>query len=622
MSHKDLNRIDTIRKLNTDNPNWINRDLYKLMSKIPLYIAAYSRIKSKSGNMTKGTDGLNIDGTDLLRFQNIISDMKDESYKFKPARRSYIPKANGKKRPLGIATANDKMVQEVMRLVLEAIYEPTFSANSHGFRPDRGCHTALKAFRKGWSGCSWIIEGDIKSFFDEIDHEVLIKILRKRIKDERFLNLIRKSLKAGFIDNGTFHCPKVGTPQGSILSPLLANIYLDEFDKYVENIKERETCGKSHPLGKEYRRKQRLVQLARKDISLHELRSAERVEAVKEFKKLRADLMKTPTRDERCKDRFVRLQYIRYADDWIIGVNGSRDLAGRLKDEAGKFLANELKLQLSYEKTHIRHAKTEKALFLGTELSIGDTKQRIATIKDKRTSAVTKRTTGWETRMRAPVRTLVAKLHQKGFCDAKGNPRGKGAWVTLDGFQIIELYNATLAGLLNYYSFADNYVMLTRVQYILKFSCAKTLAEKHKTKVKQIFAKHGFRLTYRLYDDKGVVIKSKHLKLVSNWKKDRNRFLISDTTSKDGPTLITRTLRTISKLEAPCCICGEPNGVAMHHVRHVRKMGEKVKGFTRIHAQINRKQIPVCKDCHIKIHRGKYDGIKLSEFKFPEIAKL
>ena len=218
MAEFDLGRLESIARLNA-NPNWVNRDLYRLLFRKELYLAAYEKIKSKPGNMTEGSDGTTLDGTGLRHIEAIIEKMRDESFHFSPARRVFIPKKNGKKRPLGIANPREKLVQDAIRMILESIYDnpfgPTFSDQSYGFRQKRGTHNALREVRIQWTGVRWIIEGDITAFFDNIDHSRLIDLLRRRIQDERFLNLIRKALNAGILDQGTF-APLLPVPRKGV----------------------------------------------------------------------------------------------------------------------------------------------------------------------------------------------------------------------------------------------------------------------------------------------------------------------------------------------------------------------------------------------------------------------
>lgn len=226
--------------------------IYRNLFNEDFFLRAYQKIHAKQGNMTPGTDGTTIDGFSRKQISQLIELLKWERYQPKPVRRTYIPKKNGKMRPLGIPAFADKLVQEVVRQILEAIYEPIFSDNSHGFRPNRSCHTALYQIKSTCRGTNWVIEGDITGCFDHIDHEILLKILLKKIDDGRFLELIWKFLKAGYLEFNQKYNSLSGTPQGGIISPILANIYLHEFDKFMEGISAEYTKGKQRRPYREY----------------------------------------------------------------------------------------------------------------------------------------------------------------------------------------------------------------------------------------------------------------------------------------------------------------------------------------------------------------------------------
>jgi group II intron reverse transcriptase/maturase len=211
------------------------RDLFKMIvSCEDLWMQAYINIRANKGSMTVGIDKSTADGFSIELPKALIHQIKEGNFRFKPVRRVNIPKPNGKLRPLGIPTFRDKLVQEVCRMILEIIYEPLFSNCSHGFRPNRSCHTALRDVRK-WSGITWFIEYDIKGYFDNINHEILMKVLKKQIDDKRFLKLIREMLKCGYMEDWEYHKTYSGSPQGGVISPILSNIYLHELDKFIES---------------------------------------------------------------------------------------------------------------------------------------------------------------------------------------------------------------------------------------------------------------------------------------------------------------------------------------------------------------------------------------------------
>lgn len=618
MDYKDLRRIEALRIRNAEHPEWVNSDLYRLMYSEDLYVIAYERIKSKPGNMTPGVDGSTLDGFSMEAIRSIIGKMRDESFRFAGARRVEIPKANGGVRALGIAPPKDKVVQEAIRIILEAIYEPTFSDHSHGFRPKRGCHTALQEIRNGWSGVCWIIEGDIKGCFDNIEHHAMIDVLRKRIKDERFINLIWKALKAGYFQFGTLINSVAGTPQGSIVSPILANIFLHELDSFVgrkvASLEKTNKAGRKTKTNPEHKRLSRKLAGIRKKLGVA---NENRKELTKELKRVQSQVVKIPAMA--VDPEFIRIKYVRYADDWIIGVNGPRETAVEIRGMIESFLEETLKLTLSMEKTHIRHAKSEEAFFLGTRIKVGSMNPKVAKVtRNGRTFL--KRTAGWTPIMLAPCDALVKKLHEKGFCSKEGEPTAKGAWIALDDDQIIEQYSSVLRGILNYYSFADNFSRLGRIHFILKFSAAKTLAARHRTSVAKEFKRRGKNLgAKRVTEGGGVKVVS--FPKVNSWKAAPQRFNTGSQNVDTGVVPLSFRLRTRSKLGLDCAVCGETERIQMHHVRHIRKANEKLRGFNKLLATLNRKQIPLCVSCHRKVHAGKYDGIALSEFARPDIAK-
>lgn len=211
--------------------------LYRYLLRPDIYYEAYRNLYANSGAATKGVNEDTADGFSEAKINRIIKSLETETYQPKPARRTYIQKANGKMRPLGIPTFTDKLVQEVLRLVLQAVYEPVFLNCSHGFRPNRSCHTALAQAKQEFSGARWFIEGDIKGCFDHIDHTVLVGLVNRKIKDARLIKLLHKFLKAGYMEDWRYHITYSGTPQGGIISPILANIYLHELDKFVMALK-------------------------------------------------------------------------------------------------------------------------------------------------------------------------------------------------------------------------------------------------------------------------------------------------------------------------------------------------------------------------------------------------
>ena len=341
--------------------------LYRHLYNEELFLIAYQKISFNDGSMTKGTDSQTIDGMSIERIRKIILSLKDESYQPKPARRTYIPKKNGKKRPLGIPSFDDKLLQEVIRMILEAIYEGHFEKTSHGFRPNRSCHTALDAIQKNFTGVKWFIEGDIKGFFDNINHDTLIEILRERIKDERFLRLIRKFLNAGYIENWTFYNTFSGTPQGGIISPILANIYLDKFDKYVKEYAQNFQRGKRRMRTKEYRKNE--VELRKARMLLKNANNnLEKETAIALIRKLEKERVLIPHSDP-MDNNYARLFYVRYADDWLCGVIGSKEDCKKIKEDFKNYLYNRLQLELSEEKTLITNAQ-KSAKFLSYEIRV------------------------------------------------------------------------------------------------------------------------------------------------------------------------------------------------------------------------------------------------------------
>jgi len=253
-------------KAHAGNAGYRYERLYRNLYNPSFYLLAYQQTYSKAGNMTAGVDKQTFDGMNINRIHKIINSLKGHSYQPKPARRTYIPKKNGKLRPLGIPASDDKLVQQIVKLMLESIYEDTFSGASHGFRPSKSCITALSSVKITFTGVKWFVEGDIKNYFDMVDHHILISILRRRIKDEYFISLIWKFLRAGYVENNILHVPDRGLHQGNLISPVLANIYLNEFDQYMDSYRTSFNTGKKRRLTTEYIRIQNKEQSLRKSL--------------------------------------------------------------------------------------------------------------------------------------------------------------------------------------------------------------------------------------------------------------------------------------------------------------------------------------------------------------------
>lgn len=586
-------------------PDYKFERLYRLLFNEQMYFVAYQRIYAKEGNMTKGADNCNIDNMSISRIERLIESLKDESYQPTPSKRVYIPKKNGKMRPLGIPTFNDKLLQEVVRMILEAIYEGCFDSNSHGFRPKRSCHTALRQIQKTFNGARWFIEGDIKGFFDNIDHEIMIAILRERISDERFLRLIRKFLNAGYVENWVFNKTYSGTPQGGIISPIMANIYLDQLDRYMREYIEKFDKGKErkdNPERIKFEYGKRLAVLKLKKVTDAE----ERKRIVKEIKNFDRQRVQIPCGVEMDED-FRRLKYVRYADDFLCAVIGTKAEAEAIKRDIKVFLSEKLKLELSDEKTLITHG-TEPAKFLGHEIYVRKSTQT----KRNKAGRLT-RPYNNKVYLRMPTEVIRKKLLDYDALEIKVHngkefykPKHRSYLISNDDLEILERYNAEIRGLYNFYALANNCHTLHTFKYIMEYSMYKTFAGKYRSTVVRICKKYKkdkvFTVTYK--DKKGKIHERKFYH--DGFKRRKSE----DVQCHDRlPVAYYYTPTSlIDRLKANRCeLCGCENVMLeMHHIRKLKNLKGK-EDWERIMIARRRKTIALCQSCHRKIHNGTLD---------------
>lgn len=573
--------------------------LYRYLFSEEMFAVAYQRIYAKQGNMTPGTDGKTIDEMSLERIERLIVSLKDESYQPHPARRVYIPKKNGKKRPLGIPSFEDKLVQEVVRLLLEAIYEGHFEGTSHGFRPHRSCHTALGMIQKSFAGAKWFIEGDIKGFFDNIDHNVLISILRERISDERFLRLIRKFLNAGYVEDWKYNKTYSGTPQGGIISPMLANIYLDKFDKYIKEYAAKFRKGDRRSINPKYWRlnnKKNWLKKKLQKTSDEQIRKS----YLYEIAQLSKQMLSTPHKDAMDAD-FRRMQYVRYADDFLISVIGSKSECETIKADITQFMREQLKLELSDEKTLITHAQ-DKAKFLGYEIFI----RKSDAVKRNKDGVLKRDFNG------AVVLTLNSAVIQKKLTEYNAlevrNIDGKDIWwskprrymTPMKPEDILAQYNAETRGLYNYYSLAANVSKeCASFAFIMKMSMFKTLGWKLNTSARKVRQKYqkdkDFVIPYN--DAKG---KQKYRVFYNEGFKKRNAQFDVDY-DKLPQTMYVPYPSLVERLkDGRCELCGKEGKVVMHHVRTLTKLKGNNE-WEKLMLKRHRKTLVVCEDCNSMI---------------------
>jgi len=587
--------LERIKQNSNKNKEEVFTRLYRYLLRPDLYYVAYKNLYANNGASTEGINDDTADGFSEEKITRIIKSLADETYKPNPARRTYIEKSNGKMRPLGIPTFTDKLVQEVLRMVLEAVYEPIFLDCSHGFRPNRSCHTALTSIKRHFPGTRWFVEGDIKGCFDNIDHQVLVSVVNSKIKDARIIKLIWKLIKAGYVENWQYHASYSGTPQGGIVSPIFANIYLHELDKFVIKLAEEFEKPQTQKYTDEYYRlSNQLSVLARK---IKRADGVKREELLKERKLLRAKLLKTPCKSQTDK----KIKYVRYADDFLIGVNGNKEDCHNIKRQLSDFIANTLNMELSEEKTLITHSNTP-ARFLGYDVRI----RRDGKIKRGSTTNCTKRTLNNTVELNIPLNDKIMRFlfDKKVIEQVNGEIRWthRTSLLRCTELEIISTYNAELRGICNYYSMASNFCKLGYFAYLMKYSCLKTLANKHKSSTSKILTKYkdGNGKWGIPYETK-TGTKRMYFAEYSDCKTTAN---FDDKICNFAYVAQSRMTTFESRLAAKTCeLCGtsESKHYEIHHVHKVKDLKGK-EPWERVMIAKRRKTMVLCKTCHYKIH--------------------
>lgn len=586
--------LERISKNSMEHQDEVFTRLYRYLLRPDIYYIAYQNLYSNKGAGTKGINDDTADGFSEKKISIIINSLASESYTPKPVRRTYISKKSSSKlRPLGLPTFTDKLIQEVLRLILEAIYEPIFLDTSHGFRPKRSCHTALKMIKREFGGARWFVEGDIKGCFDNIDHQVLISIIQKKVKDARFIKLIHKFLKAGYMENWNYHKTYSGTPQGGILSPLLANIYLHELDSFVLRLKEQFDKLQKDNITPEYR--QAHNELKRLSNRLKKVEGNEKQELLEEYLIKRQRLMTIPCTAQTDK----KLKYVRYADDFIISVKGNKSDCQLVKQQLADFINGHLEMTLSPGKTLITHS-SNCARFLGYDIRV----RHSQAIKRGGSGQVKKRTLNGSVELLIPFKDKIHLfLFNKGIVIQKNDgsyfPVHRKNILTGTDLEIVTICNSELRGICRYYGLASNFNQLNYFAYLMEYSCLKTLASKHKTSLVKIIAKYkdGFGSWAIPYETKTT----KKRMYFADYTKCKSPSTFTDLKSSAAVTYGYSRTTFESRLKAKKCeLCGTTDKQTTYEIHHVNKV-KNLKGKEKWEQMMiakQRKTLVVCHHCH------------------------
>lgn len=572
--------------------------IYRQLYNVNLYLTAYGRIYRNKGAMTPGITEETADGMSLDKIHTIIDAIRQERYEWQPARRTYIPKKNGKKRPLGMPAWSDKLLAEVVRMLLDAYFDVTFCEHSHGFRESRGCHTALSEISHKWTGTTWIIEGDIADCFGSLDHELILAALTEHIHDGRLLNLIKKLLDAGYMEDWKFNKTLSGVPQGSILSPILSNILLSKLDKFVET-----RLIPQYNTGKKRKRNPPYEKLMNRAAHLRKKGQKE------EAQKLKHQAQKLPSKDPYDPD-YRRLRYCRYADDFALAFVGPKEEAEEIKQQLRTFLLEELKLNLSEEKTLITHTRDSAAKFLGYEITTiqSDTKQTV----DK--NGHKGRSVNGKIGLKVPRKVIEEK--SKRYM-RMGKPAHRAELLNESDYTIIATYQLEYRGLVNYYRMAYNLHTLQKLKRIMEISLTKTLAHKHKMSVRRVYEKYKTNLEVGEKTYKGLQVqvpREGKKPLVATWG---GIPLTWDVKASIVDQLEQRVYGERSELERRllaqvCEQCGATrmtDQIEVHHIRALKDLekytGREKPQWVKIMAARKRKTLVLCRTCHMDIQYGR-----------------
>ncbi len=574
--------------------------VYRGLRKPELFLMAYMNLYANQGAMTPGIDPSDtIDGMSMKRINDIIHQLEEGSFEWKPARRVSIQKPNGGQRLLGIPGWTDKLVQEAIRLILMAYYEPRFSHRSHGFRPNKGCHTALEEIVKGWRGVKWFIEADIKGCFDNINHDVLLTIISRDIHDARLLNLLREMLKAGYLENWQYRQTYSGIPQGGVLSPLLANIYLNELDQFIEGHLVLEwTRGTQRRPNPEYQRLKNRVEYLRAKERLTE----DELRELNEKEKRRRTLPSGDPYDP----NYRRLRYVRYADDFLLGFIGPRSEAEAIKEQISQFLEQHLRLKMSTEKTLITHATTQRARFLGYEVHVA--------------MANSKRCHGRRSINSQPMLTVPKDVIEA--WDRRHKQRGKTVHRPIllnhSDYDIVRTYEQELTGVIDYYSKAINVNQWNKVRYTFLQSLVKTLAGKHRQSIRWVYRRYSYQPEDGRKGIRVIQERDGYRSLVTTFGTRRIRYdrQAHFTDSVRLPIRYNKRAELAQRLQSAACeLCGSAyQSLEVHHIRKLsalNRYGKEVPHWVQRMSAIRRKTLVVCRSCHESIHAGRYDGEKI-----------